>query len=165
MTRLALFIATAGYLGYFPIAPGTVGSGGGLLVFALLLPARSSLVEVAVILGLCVAGVWAAQVAARHFGGEDPGPVVIDEVVGMLVTLAFVPASVATAVAGFFLFRVFDILKPHPASRFELLPGGWGVMADDVMAGIYANLGLRLLLFLAPGPLGALDEAIRAWLP
>ena len=165
MTRLALFIATAGYLGYFPIAPGTVGSGGGLLVFALLLPVRSSLVEVAVILGLCVAGVWAAQVAARHFGGEDPGPVVIDEVVGMLVTLAFVPVSAAAAVAGFFLFRVFDILKPYPASRFELLPGGWGVMADDVMAGIYANLGLRLMLFLTPGPLGALDEAIRAWLP
>jgi phosphatidylglycerophosphatase A len=165
MTRLALLLATVGCIGYFPIAPGTIGSAGGLLVFALLLPLRSPLAEVAVILGLGAAGVWASQVAARHLGGEDPGPVVIDEVVGMLVTLAFVPAGWGVALAGFFLFRIFDILKPYPASRFERLPGGWGVMADDVMAGIYANLGLRLLMVLAPGPLAAVDGVVRGWLP
>jgi phosphatidylglycerophosphatase A len=99
---------------------------------------------------LFVAGVWAGTVAEHHFGGTDPGPVVIDEVVGMLMTLALIPVTPAGAIVGFFIFRVFDVIKPWPAGRFESLPGGLGVMADDGMAAVYGNLVLRGLIMVAP---------------
>lgn len=151
MTRLAVFVATAGYCGYFPFAPGTVGSAAGLAVYALVWWSQSTVVEIGLIAGLFLAGVWAGTTAERYFGGIDPGPVVLDEVVGMLITLAFIPVGPSGAVAGFVLFRVFDVIKPFPARQFERLHGGLGVMADDAMAAIYANLSLRALLWLAPG--------------
>jgi phosphatidylglycerophosphatase A len=150
VTRLAVFIATVGYCGYFPIAPGTVGSAAGLVVYLLVWWTQSSIVEVGLILGLFVAGVWAGTTAERYFGGIDPGPIVLDEVVGMLITLAFIPVGLSGAIAGFFLFRVFDVIKPFPAGRLEKLHGGFGVMADDAMAAIYANISLRVLMWLAP---------------
>jgi len=150
VTRLAVLIATAAYTGYFPVAPGTIGSAVGLLVYVLVWWTQSPVVEVALIAGLFAAGVWAGTVAERFFGGIDPGPVVIDEVVGMLITLAFIPVGWSAAVVGFLLFRVFDIIKPYPAGRFEQLHGGLGVMADDAMAAVYANLSLRLLMWLLP---------------
>jgi len=150
VTRLAVFVATVAYCGYFPIAPGTVGSAAGLLVYALVWWTGSPIVEVGLIAGLFAAGIWAATTAERHFGGIDPGPVVIDEVVGMLITLAFIPVGLSGAIVGFFLFRVFDIVKPYPARRFEQLHGGLGIMADDAMAGVYGNLSLRLILYLLP---------------
>ncbi|HKT79094.1 MAG TPA: phosphatidylglycerophosphatase A [Vicinamibacterales bacterium] len=150
MTRLAVFIATAAYCGYFPIAPGTVGSAAGLVVYLLVWWTRSPVVEVALIAATFVAGTWAATHAERFFGGIDPGPVVIDEVLGMLITLAFIPAGVSAAVAGFVLFRVFDVIKPYPANRLEKFHGGFGIMADDAMAGVYANIALRLLMWLLP---------------
>jgi phosphatidylglycerophosphatase A len=104
------------------------------------------------IVGLFAAGVWAGTTAERYFGGVDPGPIVIDEVVGMLITLAFIPGlGWSGALAGFLLFRIFDVIKPFPAGRFEQLHGGLGVMADDAMAAVYANVALRILLWLAPG--------------
>ena len=154
MTRLAVFLATAAYTGYFPVAPGTVGSAVGLAVYAAVWWTGSPLVEVAVILLLFAAGVWAGTVAERYFGGIDPGPIVLDEVVGMLITLAFIPVGWPAALAGFFLFRVFDVIKPFPAGRLEKLHGGLGVMADDAMAAVYANVSLRLLMALFPSWLG-----------
>ena len=151
MTRLAVFVATVAYCGYFPIAPGTAGSAGGLIVYLLVWWTQSPLVEVGVIVAVFAAGVWAATEAERFFGGIDPGPVVIDEVLGMLITLAFMPVGVATAIAGFVLFRIFDVIKPYPANRFERLHGGFGVMADDAMAAAYANLVLRGVVYLLPG--------------
>lgn len=150
MTRLAVFIATVGYCGYFPIAPGTVGSAAGLVVYLLVWWSQSSLVEVGLIAGLFVAGTWAGTTAERYFGGIDPGPIVLDEVVGMLITLAFIPVGLSGALAGFFIFRLFDVIKPFPARRLESLHGGLGVMADDAMAAIYANLALRALMWAAP---------------
>lgn len=96
MTRLAVFLATAGYSGYFPIAPGTVGSAAGLAVYGLLRWSQTPLApltEIALIVALFAAGVWAATTAERYFGGIDPGPIVLDEVVGMLITLAFIPVG------------------------------------------------------------------------
>ena len=152
MTRLAVFVATVGYCGYFPFAPGTVGSAAGLVFYALVWWSGSPIVEVALIAGVFAAGVWAGTIAERYFGGVDPGPIVIDEVVGMLITLAFIPGLGWSAVlAGFFLFRLFDVIKPYPAARFEQLHGGLGVMADDAMAAIYANLALRGLMWMMPG--------------
>ncbi|HEY7057910.1 MAG TPA: phosphatidylglycerophosphatase A, partial [Vicinamibacterales bacterium] len=112
---------------------------------------RSPLVEIALIAVTFAAGIWSATLAERHLGGTDPGPVVIDEVLGMLVTLAFIPVGWSGALVGFLLFRALDVVKPYPANRFERLHGGLGIMADDAMAGVYANLCLRLLIWLLPG--------------
>lgn len=150
MTRLAVFVATAGYSGYFPFAPGTVGSAVGLVVYLLVWWSRSPILEAALIVVLFAAGTWAGTIAERYFGGIDPGPIVLDEVVGMLITLAFIPVDVSGAIAGFFLFRLFDVLKPFPARRLENLHGGLGVMADDAMAAVYANISLRALIWAVP---------------
>lgn len=150
MIRLAVFLATVAYCGYFPIAPGTVGSAAGLIVYLLVWWTRSPIVEVSLIVVTFVVGTWAATHAEHYFGAIDPGQVVIDEVLGMLVTLAFIPVGWTGALAGFFLFRVFDVIKPYPANRFEKLHGGIGIMADDGMAGIYANICLRLVIWLMP---------------
>jgi phosphatidylglycerophosphatase A len=142
---LALALATAGGAGYAPVAPGTFGTAVGLALWALLPP--SDLLLAVVIVGVLVAGVWAGNVAERHFGESDPGPVVIDEVAGMLITLWLNPVDWRGALAGFVLFRITDIVKPYPANRLEQLRGGYGVMADDTMAAVYANLALRLMLW------------------
>jgi phosphatidylglycerophosphatase A len=150
VTRLAVFVATVGYCGYFPIAPGTVGSAAGLVVYAFVRWAGLPVVEAGAIVVLFAAGVWAGTTAERYFGGIDPGPIVIDEVVGMLITLAFIPVGWSAAATGFVLFRIFDVVKPYPAGRFERMHGGLGVMADDAMAAIYANVCLRLMMWLLP---------------
>jgi phosphatidylglycerophosphatase A len=151
VTRLAVFVATVGYCGYFPVAPGTIGSLAGLVFYLLVWWSQSIAVEVGMIVVLFLLGIWAGTTSERYFGGIDPGPIVIDEVVGMLITLAFIPVGRSGALAGFFLFRVFDIIKPFPAGRLERLHGGLGVMADDAMAAIYANISLRAVLWAMPG--------------
>jgi phosphatidylglycerophosphatase A len=151
VTRLAVFIAPCAYSGYFPIAPGTVGSAAGLAVYLLVWWSGSAALEATLIAVLFAAGVWAGTTAERYFGGIDPGPIVIDEVVGMLITLAFIPVGVSGALAGFVLFRLFDVVKPYPAGRLERLHGGLGVMADDAMAAIYANVVLRGAIWMFPG--------------
>ena len=150
MPRLGLFIATCGYLGYVPIAPGTFGSAAGLAVFYAVRSTGSVGVELAAIVLLFAVGVWSGTVAERHFGGVDPAPVVLDEVVGMLITLALLPVNATGAIVGFLVFRLLDVVKPWPSAGFEKLPGGLGVMADDGMAAIYGNLVMRGLIALAP---------------
>jgi phosphatidylglycerophosphatase A len=149
MTRLWLAIATVCGVGYAPIAPGTFGSLVGLLLWAVLRHG-STAVQAAAIALLLVGGSLAGSVAERHFGRTDPGQVVVDEVMGMLITLFLNPVGWRGAMVGFLLFRVADVIKPFPANRFESLPGGFGVMADDGMAAIYANLVLRGILAFAP---------------
>lgn len=150
MRRLGVFIATCGYLGYAPVAPGTFGSAAGLLVFFAVRSTGSIWVELAVIVALFAVGVWSGTQAEHHFGGVDPGPIVLDEVVGMLITLALLPVNVTGAVVGFLIFRVLDVVKPWPSAGFEKLPGGLGVMADDGMAAVYGNLIMRGLIAVAP---------------
>lgn len=150
MTRLAVFVATVGYCGYAPVAPGTVGSAAGLVIYFITSSIRSPTVESVSIAVVFAVGAWSATDAERYFGGIDPGPVVIDEVLGMLVTLAFIPVGLSGAIAGFVLFRIFDVVKPYPSNRLERLRGGIGVMSDDLMAAIYANLCLRLLIWSLP---------------
>ena len=154
MDRLALFIATCGYLGYARIAPGTVGSAAGLLIFWAVRRTASPAVEIATIVVVVLAGIWGGSVAEQHFKGTDPAFVIIDEVAGMLITLALLPVNTGGVIAGFFLFRVLDIVKPWPSRQFERLHGGLGIMADDVMAAVYANLGLRAVMVIAPGLIG-----------
>jgi len=151
MKRFAVFVATAGYFGYFPIAPGTVGSAVGLVVFAVLRFAGAGpLAEAVTILALFLLGTWASTSAESHFGKKDPGPVVIDEVAGQLITLMWLPVGVAGAVVGFLLFRLADIVKPWPANRLEDLRAGLGIMSDDAMAGLYSHLALRVVVWMFP---------------
>lgn len=148
-------IATAGYVGYFPIAPGTAGSLAGLVVFAFVRGVGAPAFELAMIAVVLALGIWSASIAESVLKLKDPGPVVIDEVLGMLITLALLPLSVIGVLAGFVLFRFFDVIKPFPAGRLEALHGGMGIMLDDAVAGLYAYASLRVLLTLAPAWLGA----------
>jgi phosphatidylglycerophosphatase A len=149
MTRLALAIATAGGVGYVPLAPGTAGSALGVGLY-LLTKSWSSSGQIAVLVVIVAAGIWAGTHVARHLEQEDPGLVVIDEVAGQLLTLLLLDVNVAGAAVGFLLFRVLDIVKPWPARRFEALPDGVGIMADDLMAGIYGWLLLSGAIWLVP---------------
>ena len=144
-------IATCGIVGYFPIAPGTAGSavGVGLVAAVAFLPlSHAQKIAVAALLaaGIFGLGVRAAGEAEKFFGRTDPGHVVIDEVVGQMITLLAWPETRwKWLLAGFITFRALDVIKPFPAGRAEHVPGGWGIMLDDVIAGVY---GLALLLIL-----------------
>jgi len=149
LRRLGVFVATCAHVGYAPVAPGTFGSLLALVLYYLIRRQQSTAIELGAIAVIVIIGLWSATEAEHHFGGIDPGPVVIDEVVGMLITLALHPVNIRGAIVGFFIFRVLDIVKPWPARRLELLPGGFGVVLDDVMAGVYGNVivwGLGSLL-------------------
>ena len=150
MNRMALLISSFGYVGFFPIAPGTAGSLAALALYALVRWIDLPIVELAAILGVFAVGVWAATKTETLLGSTDPGPIVIDEVLGMLITLAWLPLSLTGVLVGFVLFRVYDVIKPYPARRFEDMHGGWGVMLDDAMAGVYGQVTLRLLVWALP---------------
>ncbi len=162
--RLSLFIATACGLGYLPKAPGTWGSLAAIPIYYWIVtrfplatvserPTVAASTEWAVVTALPVAiaiallGLWSSNRAARFSGKKDPQFVVIDEVSGQFLTylVALAPANWKYLLLGFILFRLFDIWKPFPARQAESLPGGWGIMTDDWIAGIYAGLGLWLL--------------------
>jgi phosphatidylglycerophosphatase A len=150
MRRLAVFVCSFGYVGFFPIAPGTAGSAAGLAVYVAMQGLGMPALELPLIVGLFVAGVVATGTCERALGCVDPGPVVIDEVMGMLITLFLIPVGWGGMLLGFVLFRILDVVKPFPARQLERLHGGLGVMADDAMAAIYANLLLRGAYYLAP---------------
>jgi phosphatidylglycerophosphatase A len=148
---LSIWIATGLGSGYFPVAPGTAGSALGLV---LVIAFRQTPLE-PLWLGVCLAvltgllffvGVWAAGKAEKVFGRVDPGQVVIDEVAGQILAFVATPRiGWRGLVAGFILFRAFDIIKPFPARRAERFSGGWGIMVDDLVAGLYSLIVLVIL--------------------
>jgi phosphatidylglycerophosphatase A len=150
MRRLAVLVCSFGYVGFFPMAPGTAGSVAGVAVYLIARRFGLQHFELPLIVALFVIGVVAGGAAEEALGSVDPGPVVIDEVMGMLMTLFFVPVNWRGLLLGFVLFRIFDIVKPYPARRFERFSGGLGMMADDAMAAVYANLLLQAVYYLAP---------------
>jgi phosphatidylglycerophosphatase A len=141
----AVWLATGFWAGFFPFAPGTVGAVWGLpLAWGLShLPLAGQLAILAV---LFAAGVPLCTAAAKELGVKDPGSIVWDEIVSMGVVFLGVPLTPATLAAGFALHRLFDITKPPPIRRLERWPDGLGIMADDLLAGIYAAVVLHLLL-------------------
>ena len=143
MTRVAVLLATAGGAGYAPVAPGTVGSAIGAIAYLLTRHWPASW-QIGLAATVTIAGIWAAGVAAQHFGRHDPGQVVIDEVSGQWVTLLLTGAGPLGVVVGFFLFRLLDVTKPWPARRMETLPSGLGIMADDLMVALYGNVLLQI---------------------
>jgi len=165
---VALALTTFG-VGYIPGAPGTYGSLIGVAIYFVLYSALSaweigqriyvvnfvgSLVFTAYLvflLGLSLVGIWASGRTEAIFGNGDPSQAVVDEVIGQLVTFAFIPFAFVGfdipwpfILAGFLLFRLFDILKPFPANRLQDLPGGLGICADDIVAGVYAGICLAV---------------------
>ncbi len=146
--RLAVGIATVGPCGFAPLAPGTVGSAVGLVIFWIVRSTGVVWLEGATLLVVVAAGVAAASIAETFYERRDPGLVVVDEVAGMLVTLLLVPVGFVGSIVGFLAFRFFDIVKPFPARQVEVLPRGWGIMADDLVAGIYAQATLRVVLWM-----------------
>ncbi|MGQ0793397.1 MAG: phosphatidylglycerophosphatase A family protein [Deltaproteobacteria bacterium] len=142
---LARLLAEFFYLGRSKVAPGTAGTLGAIPLYYYLSVGFSPLAYFLLLGVFIILSVWAAGRASSASGEEDPQWVVIDEVAGYLVTMFLIAPTLLNIALGFILFRLFDIVKPPPARRFESLPGGIGIVADDVMAGIYANAALQIL--------------------
>ncbi len=144
-SRVLRILATGFGAGYSPLVPGTVGTLIAVPLFLILAPFGTTAV-ILVLAAVTGAGFLASDHAEKYLGTRDPGPVVIDEIAGYLLTMAGSPADFMHVAAGFFLFRFFDILKPPPVRQAErFLPGGAGIMIDDLLAGCYSWLGLRVL--------------------
>lgn len=150
--RLALILATGCCVGYAPFAPGTFGSAAAVPLGYLLSDWQPVAGAAAIVLFIALA-IWIAGRAETCLGASDPGCIVIDEIAGILVTFWAVPMNPAVAVAGFVIFRFFDILKPFPIRWVEArFSGGLGIVLDDVLAGVFANVVLRLAtILLQPG--------------
>jgi len=144
--RPAWLIATWFGCGWMPKAPGTMGSLGAIPLYLLVAQGGRGAVAAAAV-AVTAVGIWASSVVARDLGAHDPQIVVVDEVAGILVTM--IPMAVVSwraVLLGFVLFRLFDMTKPWPVRRFEKLPGGWGIVMDDVAAGVLGAVvmaGLR----------------------
>lgn len=141
-------IATFFGVGHFPFASGTVATAAAFPVYLAGYMLGGNPLVLALAVFFTIAGVAAASTLEKTLGYHDPSEVVVDEVAGLLVTMLWLPLSVWTCLAGFALFRLFDVLKPWPASRAERMPGGWGIMADDLVCGAMANILIRLGLYL-----------------
>ena len=142
--KAIVFLATLGPIGYSPLAPGTAGSLAALPLCGLISLMRFglALTVVVVLVGLAV---WIAHAAEKAIARNDPPEVVIDEVCGMMVALLGLPFTPGWVIGGFALFRLFDIVKPFPIRWVDRrVPGGWGIMLDDIIAGVLANGVLRL---------------------
>jgi phosphatidylglycerophosphatase A len=147
LKNVATHVATLGPIGYLPYAPGTWGSAAGALLL-LLVPLQPAVQLIVIIAGF-IAGSIAADVAERAIGEQDSGHIIIDEVVGMAIAASFLPHTAGHLIAAFVLFRFFDILKPFPIRYVEsALKGGIGIMADDVLAGMCANLVIQLWIMI-----------------
>lgn len=145
--ELIVFLATGAYTGFFPFMPGTAGSVVGVLLF-IIIASLSTSVYLLTILAFIALSVWVSERAEKIFGRADASQIVIDEVAGYFVTMAFLPYDWRYIVSGFVLFRIFDIAKPYPVNRInDNVHGGVGVVLDDIVAGVYANLLLQVILF------------------
>ncbi len=141
---IAKLIATFFYSGLFPVAPGTAGTLAAIPLFYLI-SFTPIYLYLAITVLIILVSVWASGIAEEIFGKTDPGQVVADEVCGFLVTMILVPPTISNIFLGFLLFRLFDIAKPSPIRKFERLPGGWGIVMDDVLAGVYSCVTLHIL--------------------
>jgi phosphatidylglycerophosphatase A len=135
-------------IGRVPFASGTVATLATVPLYLLAHALGGPLLVLGLALLALAAGTACATVVERRLGYHDPSEVVVDEVAGFLVTMTFIAPTAATCIAGFLLFRALDVVKPWPASAAERWPGGWGIMADDLLCGIIANLILHAGLWL-----------------
>jgi phosphatidylglycerophosphatase A len=150
--RLSLILSSVFYIGFIPGAPGTYASIATTIAFFAIYCMTHRISPALHFMSLCIIsliGVWVSTETSRNTGIEDPSFVVIDEVAGQLLTFLFLPVTVWNLFLGLVAFRIFDMWKPFPIRKLESLPGGIGIMADDLLAGVYGNLVLQLFnLFL-----------------
>ncbi|MBI3606311.1 MAG: phosphatidylglycerophosphatase A [Nitrospirae bacterium] len=150
MNRFHQWIATGGFAGYFPKIPGTFASAVGIGLFypvsTLSLP-----IQLAAISLLLALGVWSSFIVEKALNQTDPGIIVIDEIAGIWIALVLIPYQWKFLILSFILFRFFDIKKPFFIHRLQSLKGGWGVMLDDCLAGLYTNLAVQVVHRFWPG--------------
>jgi len=152
MGYFILLLATGFGVGYSPIAPGTLGTLIAIPIYYFLSTIPSPLYEITLIAFLFLS-VWISENAEIFFGKKDDTRIVIDEMIGFLIAMLWVPKTTRFIIIGFFLFRFFDILKPFPIRGLEKrLKGGFGVVLDDVLAGVYANIILEIVRLIVKSP-------------
>lgn len=151
---LSRLVSTFGGIGYSPIAPGTLGSIAATIIYWYFLP-EGGWIWLAILISLSLIGVRTSQITEQEFqiknndvSAHDPSIIVFDEVAGVLFALFAIPKEFVLVLLALILFRVFDILKPFPVKKFENLPHGWGIMMDDIVSGILANVIMRIVLFI-----------------
>src|SRR4030067_3381077 len=148
MKHFILLMATGFGVGYSPLAPGTLGTLISVPVYYFLSEIPSPIYEITLV-GFFFLSVWSSENAEIFVGKKDDPRIVIDEMMGFLITMLWVPKTPFFILAGFILFRIFDIFKPFPIRRLEKVKGGYGVGLDDVMAGIFTNVILRFIIILS----------------
>lgn len=148
MRNIFIIISTFFYSGYFPFASGTFATLCFIPFYYFLFKNMHPLLYLIFTIFLYFSGVWSSNYASAIFEKKDPKEVVIDEVVGFLITMLFIPFTLKRMIVGFFIARILDIIKPYPARKLESLRAGNGIMIDDVVSGIYGNLLMWLLIFL-----------------
>ena len=142
-----LFLGSGTYLGYIPLASGTFGTLWGLPIYYWL-SAVSIRDQIFIVFGSICLAIYIAGRAEKILGVKDPSQVVIDEIVGYLTAMIGIPFSWTGAIVGFFIFRIMDIFKPYPIRKIDQnLPGGWGIVLDDVLAGVYSLIIVRILIY------------------
>lgn len=144
-----LILATGFGVGYFPFAPGTIGTLLAIPIYVFLSEIPFPLYEITLV-GFFFLAVWISDKAGVVFGKKDDPRIVIDEIIGFFVTMLWVPKTNLSVIVGFFLFRFFDILKPPPIRLIERVRGGYGVVLDDVLAGVYGSIMLHLIMRFFP---------------
>jgi phosphatidylglycerophosphatase A len=144
MIRLILLLASGLGAGFSPFAPGTAGTLVAIPIELLLSPIRSPVYELTLLTFFFFSS-WIAERAQNHWQKKDDQRIVIDEIMGYFLTMLWIPKTLLFISVGFLLFRLLDIVKPFPCRQLEKVRGGFGVVLDDVFAGIYANIGLQLL--------------------
>lgn len=142
---LAKFFSTVFFVGYLPLMPGTFGSIAGVGLFYLIKGSNPATYFLFVF-GIIVLGLMTSGRTEKLLNKKDPGCIVIDEVAGMLLALSFMPYDLKIIFLGFLIFRILDTLKPYPASRLQNMHGAVGVIGDDLVAGIYTNIVLQVIL-------------------
>lgn len=143
--KIVEITATWFYTGYSPVAPGTAGTAAAVVFYLLLFQHMNHLAYSVIVVLITVLGIYVSSRIVEKSGEKDPSYIVVDEVTGYLVTMLFVPHETRYVILGFILFRVFDIVKPFPARRLEKVYGGYGIVLDDVAAGLWSNIILHLI--------------------
>lgn len=145
--RLYKMIASVFYIGYLPVASGTLGSLTALVLYYFI--CHSTVIMSVTILTVVILGFITAGKVEKMFGERDPGEIIIDEFCGMLISLYRIPPAMGYVVTGFLLFRFFDIVKPKPIRNLEKLKGSLGIMSDDLLAGVYTNIILQAVYLIS----------------
>jgi phosphatidylglycerophosphatase A len=147
MNKIHRLLGSGFYTGYIPFASGTFGSAAGLILYWLIPPMSDWRILLPAALVTCVYGFYAGTLFEKEYG-KDPAECTIDEVAGMWIALLLLPKTIAVALVTFFLWRIIDIIKPSPAREAEALPGGYGIMMDDIIGGLYTCIAMNLLLLI-----------------